>query len=132
MVMHGKKLTTMPHSAYLQFGTAFLCAASPDITAPPANQTIRVSTRVELSCNVSGLPLPQVQWFRVSEEEGVIEVMVDSSIALTELTGEYVVTSTLTLMSIQLQESGTYMCTANNSLGMATAQADITVYCKYL
>lgn len=79
---------------------------------------------------MSGLPLPQVQWFGVSEEESPTAVMEDSSTALTESRGEYVVISTLTLLSIQ--ESGTFMCSANNSLGMDTALAEITVYCKDL
>ena len=89
------------------------------------------SSRVELSCTVLGLPLPQVTWLTAMEENGPLTVIIPgNSILIEEVSQESdgVVNSILTLTSIQSSQSGIYVCVANNSLGNDTAQTEITVY----
>ena len=54
----------------------------------------------------------------------------DNTTTVTETMEEYEVTSTLTLLSSDLSDSGLYECRANNSLGTDSAQAEITVFSK--
>ena len=91
----------------------------------PVEQTVRQSARVELLCMVSGFPLPQVEWL-VSG----LTVMQDRDVTVTESSSQFAVNSTLTLHSIQLSDAGLYECLANNSLGVSTAQANVTVFGK--
>ena len=107
----------------------FHCSASPNITVPPVGLTVEQSSSVELSCNVSGVPLPQVEWF-TNSSDGLTPV--DDNVVIGSMENENGVSSTLTLLSIQLSESGVYLCMANNSLGFDTAQTLITVYCKWI
>jgi len=73
-----------------------------------------------------------VEWL-VQTEEGVLVEVVNSSSAMVAVNREATaVTSTLTLLAVQLAAAGVYVCTANNSLGNDTARASITVYGKVL
>ena len=70
-------------------------------------------------------------WLTAMEEDGPLTVIIPGNgILIEEVSQESdgVVNSTLTLTSIQLLQSGIYVCFANNSLGNDTAQAEITVY----
>ena len=79
-----------------------------------------------------GVPLATVEWFVVTEE-GVMAVTIDNTSVQIETTeSDVMVTSTLTLLSIQPSQSGVYLCMASNSLGNDTAQADIIVYSKLI
>ena len=91
----------------------------------PVEQTVRQSARVELLCMVSGFPLPQVEWLTSG-----LTVMQDRNVTVTESSSQFTVNSILTLRSIQLSDAGLYVCLANNSLGLSTAQANVTVYSK--
>ena len=107
----------------------FHCSASPNITVPPVGLTVEQSSSVELSCNVSGVPLPLVEWF-TNSSDGLTAVTVNRNVVIESMEGENGVSSTLTLLSIQLSESGVYLCMANNSLGFDTAQAQVYVFGK--
>ena len=99
---------------------------------PPVNQTVSQSADVELSCVVSGVPLAQVEWLRDTEEGLIAVTFDDPSVQINTTDSDMEVISTLTLFSIELSQSGAYICSVNNSLGTETAQAYITVYSKYM
>ena len=102
----------------------------PVITSPPQNQEVSLSSPVDLTCTVSAFPLPMLTWLFVDAESGVMELTADNVTLFinTTMTGPATVTSTLTLPAVQLSHDGLYICSATNSLGNATAQADITVF----
>ena len=101
--------------------------AAPDITVAPVNQTVLQDTDIELSCNVSGVPLAQVEW-SVDTGGGLTPVTISNTSVVEETRGDVSVTSTLTLLSVQPEQSGVYVCEASNSLGTDTALAQLTVY----
>ena len=104
--------------------------APPNITIAPLDQTVRQFTEVELTCVVSGVPLAQVEWL-VDMGEGLEAITVDNnSVQLETSESDTEVMSTLTLLTIEPSQTGTYVCSANNSLGQDTAQADIIVFGK--
>ena len=97
---------------------------------PPVNQTVSQSADVELSCVVSGVPLAQVEWLRDTEEGLIAVTSDDPSVQINTTDSDMEVTSTLILSSIELSQSGAYICSANNSLGIDMALAYITVHSK--
>ena len=63
-----------------------------------------------LNCSADGNPPPVISWTRVSDNSPVV----------------------FPLINIELQDEGTYRCTANNSVGSAvTRDVSIVVLCEY-
>ena len=74
------------------------------------NQTLNVGSSVTLNCSADGNPPPVISWTRVSDNSAVV----------------------FPLTNIELQDEGTYRCTANNSVGRAVARdVSIVVHCEY-
>ena len=74
------------------------------------NQTLNAGSSVTLNCSADGNPPPVISWTRVSDNSVVVFPLTD----------------------IELQDEGTYRCTANNSVGSAvTRDVSIVVHCEY-
>ena len=85
------------------------------IETSPANQVILESSSVNLHCNATGNPTPNITWTK----EGNPTVLYQ---------GE-----TYSIVNIQRQAAGDYTCTAWNGVGeRMNATATVTVHCKLL
>ena len=105
---------------------------SPNISTAPVKQTVIESSDLELSCTVSGVPLPQVSWWMTTD--GVRSQVTEDNVTMVveDLSQESVglVRSILTVLYVDASVAGVYECMATNSLGSDTAQALVTVYGK--
>ena len=78
---------------------------------------ISSSTAIEglpynLSCEVSGDPVPSVSWIKVSNDEHRVGTI-------------------LNFTSISRDDAGSYTCEASNRCGKDSKTASINVFCKY-
>ncbi|XP_047738049.1 peroxidasin [Hyalella azteca] len=87
----------------------------PVIIEEPQNLNATLGQRVELPCNVTGYPEPDVVW---SKEGGFLQ--------LSETTLVHV-NNSLVFSSVQEHHQGVYTCQARNPLGQATAAAALRV-----
>ena len=80
----------------------------------PPNTEVLVSNSVTLSCSATGIPLPNFTWskagtgFLVNGSDYTIRRVIDSSTR---------VTSELTVVAAEQQDTGQYSCTADNGAG---------------
>ncbi|XP_069600564.1 vascular endothelial growth factor receptor 2 [Ranitomeya imitator] len=81
------------------------------------NQTTNVSETMEVRCLATGLPEPQILWFKNSDA-----LIGDSGIILKDHN------RTLTIQRVRKQDEGFYSCRACNDLGCAEAGMYFTVY----
>uniref|UniRef100_A0A8C5M3F9 receptor protein-tyrosine kinase n=1 Tax=Leptobrachium leishanense TaxID=445787 RepID=A0A8C5M3F9_9ANUR len=89
---------------------------------PPAihnilkNQTVNVSQTVEVKCQATGIPEPQITWFKNDET-----LVGDSGVILKDKN------RTLTIQRVRKQDEGFYACRACNHLGCKEAEMYFTV-----
>lgn len=80
--------------------------------------TALTNTTLIIHCPVSGFPRPKIVWFKDGQQ-------------LTFLPGlSLSVNGTLTVRGTAVGDSGTYMCTARNLVGNASASSDVTIVGK--
>ncbi|XP_037084617.1 roundabout homolog 2-like, partial [Pollicipes pollicipes] len=86
----------------------------PFFLRPPSDVTSAVSRRVELACQVSGDPQPQIVWRRVGAElpVGRVHVTDDKSLRIDD---------------VRLTDEGEYVCRAENAVGSVTGSARLSV-----
>ncbi|EDO49553.1 predicted protein, partial [Nematostella vectensis] len=77
----------------------------------------------QLSCNVTGRPQPEVQWFRD-------EVLIKPSRRFKASYDGNV--SALTVKEAELDDDGVYKCVVTNNFGSVSSKADVTVLKKHL
>ncbi|CAG2170584.1 unnamed protein product [Oppiella nova] len=75
-------------------------------------------TEVKLECKITGQPIPEVKWFRDSEELVVNKTM--------DITFEKQ-TATLIIKEVQPKSAGLYVCKASNPLGSARTQSTLKI-----
>lgn len=76
--------------------------------------TVRAYDDVTISCDVRGYPAPDVKWFKADKTnlpEGRTEIRNDS----------------LVIRNIREEESGTYVCRAQNAYGSAKMKYSVVV-----
>ncbi|XP_069470643.1 roundabout homolog 3 isoform X2 [Ambystoma mexicanum] len=81
----------------------------PIIRRGPTNQTLSVTSSVQFQCQVTGNPLPSIQWLK----DGQRIVGSDSRVSVLE-------NGTLQVTNLQVADSGLYMCVATSSTGETT------------
>lgn len=88
----------------------------PTITTPPAS-SVRplISSSVNLTCEASGDPMPNITWTR----EGA------TSNQLVNATGPV-----LPFVNIQLNDAGSYRCTADNGYGVESRLSAVNIFCS--
>ena len=110
----------------------------PNITEPPENATVIELGTATFSCQASGLPIPNITWWRTSDSgdavrifpdnETVVESMRKYMIVETIMPDERILQSVLTVFNAIPADSGIYICAASNpSLVPDQAQAFLTV-----
>ena len=84
-----------------------------------------------ITCEAIGYPPPTVQWDRI---DGTLSnrVSVSDSISVPMVYGNVTrVSVNLTITNASREDTGVYMCSANNSVGEDIVNASITVQCKF-
>ena len=89
----------------------------PVITQPSISSSYNEGTKVDVTCNATGIPTPTVIWLK----EGSSKV---------HSTGEG--SATLSFSSVSRSDAGQYRCKANNTAGTdKTGALSLVVHCKY-
>uniref|UniRef100_F7DLA5 Vascular endothelial growth factor receptor 2 n=1 Tax=Monodelphis domestica TaxID=13616 RepID=F7DLA5_MONDO len=89
---------------------------APMIAGNLENQTTNIGETIEVSCPASGIPLPQITWFK--DNETLVE---DSGIILKDGNRN------LTIRRVRKEDGGLYTCHACNVLGCTKAETLIIV-----
>ena len=86
----------------------------PEIKRGPVSQTVNDSGYLELFCNATGNPPPNITWSKV--EDPAVQLPSDKL---------------LKLKNVSKTDSGVYQCRASNGIGSdAISSANVTVNCK--
>ena len=80
----------------------------------PLSQTVNESDNLELFCNATGHPAPQITWYKLADP-------------LMPLSND----TALKVKNINRTDSGVYRCRASNGIGTGVcASATVTVNCE--
>ena len=98
---------------------------TPNITSEVLDQTIIEEDTVSFTCQATGEPLPNISWFfngvHVNNETNMDKYYISqSSINIT-------ITTTLTIMSVDSSDAGTYTCNATNVVSTDISSGILTV-----
>ncbi|XP_041772319.1 peroxidasin isoform X2 [Anopheles merus] len=93
-----------------------LVNAPPRIVLGPENQNVKVGSTLTLECEADGNPLPHIWW----KKDG-LPVNETSQVYFTDDAIE------LTIDHVEESDSGTYVCVAENELGIAEVEAEVVV-----
>uniref|UniRef100_A0A182S5N2 Ig-like domain-containing protein n=1 Tax=Anopheles maculatus TaxID=74869 RepID=A0A182S5N2_9DIPT len=93
-----------------------LGAAPPRIILGPENQNVKIGSTLTLECEADGNPLPHIWW----KKDG-LPVNETSQVFFTDDAIE------LTIDHVEVSDSGTYVCVAENELGIAEVEAEVVV-----
>ena len=101
------------------------CLVRPNISSVLLNQTANEGQTVVFTCQATGEPLPNISWsfndISINNEINLNKYYTSrSSIDIT-------VTSTLTIMNVELSDAGTYTCNATNVVSNDTSSGVLTV-----
>ena len=102
-------------------------------TVLPLNSTIvREGNTITITCEALGYPPPTIVWSRTN---GTLSdrVSVSDSVSVPIGYGNVTrVSVNLTITNSSREDTGVYMCSANNSVGSDTKSINITVQCKFM
>ena len=101
----------------------YLCSDPPSIISPPVGVQAVYGDVVELNCIAEGLPVPTITWL-MEPFGGGIPVIRDN---VTENENAPHITSLLTLLSVNPNDTANYTCNASNFLGSVTEKAFVEV-----
>ncbi|XP_049292507.1 peroxidasin isoform X2 [Anopheles funestus] len=93
-----------------------LVNAPPRIVLGPENQNVKIGSTLTLECEADGNPLPHIWW----KKDG-LPVNETSQVYFTDDAIE------LTIDHVEVSDSGTYICVAENELGIAEVEAEVVV-----
>ena len=81
---------------------------------------------VELNCTAEGLPVPTITWLMEPFGGGMpVDIVLRNN--LTENTNATHITSFLTFLSVNPNDTANYICNASNFLGSETERASVEV-----
>ena len=99
--------------------------------SPLNNTTVREGNTSTITCEALGYPPPTIVWSRTS---GTLSDRVSVSDSISVPTGYGNVTRVsvnLTIVNASREDTGVYICSANNSVGSNNRNVNITVQCKF-
>ena len=99
----------------------FLSTVGPVFTTDPIAQEVVIENSFTLDCTAEGFPRPSIQWYLNNT------IITDSSNrVIVNTTSMNSITSTLTVMMAEFNDSGVYYCEAVSSQsGLATVNSDM-------
>ena len=100
--------------------------------SPFDNRIVREGNTTAITCEALGYPPPTVVWSRAN---GTLSDRVSVSDNVSVPTGYGNVTRVsvnLTITNASREDTGAYMCSANNSVGGDSKSIIITVQCKFI
>ena len=117
-----------------QFQLIILFLYSVDITTvrPFNDTTVREGSATTITCETFGYPPPTVVWSRLNENLSDRVLVSDNVSVPTEYGNVTKVSVNLTITNASREDTGEYMCFANNSVGNDTKIINITVQCTYV
>ena len=86
---------------------------------------------ITITCEATGYPPPTVVW---SKSNGALSNRVSASDGVSIPTGNRNVrrvSVNLTIMSTSREDTGVYICSANNYIGSDSTNVNVTVQCKF-
>lgn len=92
----------------------------PVITSAPSNVSLIVGEDFVLTCNSTGIPTPEVTWYK----DGALLISSDESHLSIQ-------TNMVSVFGATLADEGVYACRATNDAGMTEAEAIIDVIRKH-
>ena len=94
-------------------------SVAPSLTNVSHDQTVREESNMQLFCEATGKPEPNITWTRVLEDGSNDEILHQDPI--------------WDFPNINRTASGTYRCTADNGFGNPVShKIEVNVTCKYL
>ncbi|XP_067828456.1 leucine-rich repeat, immunoglobulin-like domain and transmembrane domain-containing protein 1a [Heptranchias perlo] len=93
---------------------------SPTIHATEAKVTTVAGSTVSLHCVTTGVPIPKVSWSRLDN------ILLNGTVIL-DNSDKRLKWSTLSLLAVSHQDSGEYLCTANNLAGTSGASMSLLI-----
>ena len=98
--------------------------------SPLNNTTVREGNTTTITCEALGYPPPTIVWSRTNGTLGD-KVSVSDSVSVPTGYGNVTrVSVNLTITNASGEDTGVYMCSANNSVGSDDSNICITVQCK--
>ena len=97
-----------------------------------SNTAIREGNTTTITCEALGYTPPTVVWSRTN---GTLSDRVSVSDSVSVPTGYGNITRVsvnLTITNASREDTGVYMCSANNSVGIDTKSTNITVQCEFI
>ena len=105
-----------------QLSVSFL--VQPEFISNPENLTVTEGEDVNLQCEVSGNPIPDVRWTKDGEAVNITDQRINVSFM-----GN---TSILRIVSVVQADQGLYRCVANNSVNTQNSfPGTLTIHCEY-
>uniref|UniRef100_A0A1W7RAD9 Insulin-like growth factor-binding protein n=1 Tax=Hadrurus spadix TaxID=141984 RepID=A0A1W7RAD9_9SCOR len=115
---------------YLRAVSRGPCRSAPEIISPPETTVNRTGGSAALSCEVTGWPIPVIEW-KVDHGDGIMLPMPSDRPRISVQTrggpGNYEVTSWLQVQNLELKDHATYWCIARNDEGEMSASAQIRI-----
>ena len=112
----------------------FLHIVLPNIEAPVINTKTMIDEglNITITCEATGYPPPTIVWSR-SNEALSDRVSVSDGVSIPTGNGNVTrVSVNLTIMSTSREDTGVYICSANNYIGSDSTNVSVTVQCKFL
>ncbi|RWS12460.1 Kazal-type serine protease inhibitor domain-containing protein 1-like protein [Dinothrombium tinctorium] len=108
------------------------CKYAPIIISPPTDVRNKTGSFVAFSCEVSGWPVPNIEWRFVANDSKKSEIMLpadDPHMAVQSRGGpnSYEITSWLQILQVKPSNEGIYTCVASNELGEDSGTASLTL-----
>lgn len=98
----------------------------------PSNITVRLGNTASLHCNTNGYPIPNISWWRYTEQLLADNDRYTITYNLSITTGSY--NSILSISNVTYTDDGSYYCVAENSLAEhsreTSFEASVTIYGK--
>ena len=97
----------------------------PKFTVPLQPQVVKDGDRVMFKVTVTGIPTPEINWFK---DQKIMKDCEDFQITFDEETNE----CAFVIVDCMPEDTGIYSCIATNPVGKATTTANLVVLCKHL
>lgn len=106
------------------------CAEPPRISVGPVSKTIHLGQNIALDCEAHGVPVPTLTWQFYGRDEPSIILPADNEAVVVQTRGgpeSSSLTSWVQVLDAGPQNSGAYVCVAENEHGIVQAASMLTV-----